>query len=120
VSAPPARGADARPASEATTAAFAAHVEEARDIPDEARAAGKLSQTEGRERLSFPSAIFIGKSGERHGVWGFQPAEAYREAALAAGATQTNRGPLTPLDAPQPTPSSGTTPSKAACARPEP
>jgi hypothetical protein len=35
----------------------------------------------------------------RHGVWGFQPVEAYREAALAAGARQTNDGPLPILDA---------------------
>ena len=68
-------------------------------IPEEARAAGKLSQTEGRERLSFPSFVFVDGDGERRGVWGWQPLEAYREAALAAGATQVNSGPLAPLDA---------------------
>jgi protein-disulfide isomerase-like protein with CxxC motif len=75
------------------------HIDEVREIPEVARAAGKLSQTEGRERLSFPSAVFVGADGERRGVWGWQPLEAYREAALAAGATQTNHGPLAPLDA---------------------
>ena len=85
--------------SDAALTAFEAHVEEAREIPAEAREAGKLSHTEGRERLSFPSAVFIGETGERHGVWGFQPPEAYRAAALAAGATQTNYGPFASLDA---------------------
>jgi hypothetical protein len=79
--------------------AFGADLEEARAIPAAARVAGKLSQTEGRERLSFPSAVFVAASGERHGVWGWQPLEAYREAALAAGATPVNEGPLAPLDA---------------------
>jgi hypothetical protein len=74
-------------------------IEEAHVIPDEARAAGKLSHTEGKERLSFPSAVFIREDGERHGVWGWQPPEAYRDAALAAGAEQVNDGPLAPLAA---------------------
>jgi predicted DsbA family dithiol-disulfide isomerase len=85
--------------SEEAVEAFAAHREEAREVPSEARESGKTSVTEGHERLSFPSAIFIGEDGERHGVWGFQPVEAYREAALAAGARQTNDGPLPILDA---------------------
>ena len=84
--------------SERPTAAFAAHMQEAREVPPEARDSGKTSVTEGQERLSFPSAIFIGEDGERHGVWGFQPVEAYREAALAAGARQMNEGPLPILD----------------------
>jgi hypothetical protein len=79
--------------------AFGADVEEARTIPAEARAAGRLSQTEGKERLSFPSAVFVAESGERHGVWGWQPLQAYREAALAAGAEQVNAGALAPLAA---------------------
>ena len=80
-------------------AAFAAHRKEAREVPAAARESGKTSVTEGHERLSFPSAIFIGADGERHGVWGFQPVEAYREAALAAGARQTGEGPMPLLDA---------------------
>jgi predicted DsbA family dithiol-disulfide isomerase len=85
--------------SDEAAEAFAAHVEEAREVPEEARAAGKLSQTEGRERLSFPSAVFAGEDGGRHGVWGWQPLETYRDAALAAGATQANSGSLPPLEA---------------------
>jgi predicted DsbA family dithiol-disulfide isomerase len=74
--------------------AFEAHLAEVRQVPQEARDLGKTSVTEGHERLSFPSAIFIGPDGTRHGVYGFQPAEAYREAALAAGARQVNEGAL--------------------------
>jgi putative protein-disulfide isomerase len=85
--------------SDAAAAAFAAHMEEVREVPEEARAEGKTSRTEGTERLSFPSAAFVGEDDERHGVWGWQPLEAYREAALAAGATQVNDGPLPPLEA---------------------
>jgi hypothetical protein len=79
--------------------AFEGHLEEVRDVPREARKAGKTSVTEGHERLSFPSAIFIGEDGERHGVWGFQSTRAYRTAALAAGARQVNGGALPILDA---------------------
>ncbi len=85
--------------SHAVLESFSADIEEVRQIPEEARAAGKLSQTEGRERLSFPSFVFLDAAGERRGVWGWQPLEAYREAALAAGARQVNSGPLAPLDA---------------------
>jgi Thioredoxin len=85
--------------SERPMRAFEAHMAEARQVPDEAREMGKTSVTEGHERLSFPSAIFIGEDGERHGVWGFQPPRAYRQAALAAGAPQVNEGPLPVLEA---------------------
>lgn len=78
---------------------FSAHIEEVREVPDEARKAGKHSHTEGRERLSFPSVVFIGADGSRRGVWGNQPLEAYRAAALAAGARPVNEGPLEPLAA---------------------
>jgi protein-disulfide isomerase-like protein with CxxC motif len=79
--------------------ALSAHMDEARDVPAEARAAGRLSHTEGRERLSFPSMLFVGEDGARHGVWGWQPLDSYREASLAAGANQVNSGPLAPLAA---------------------
>jgi protein-disulfide isomerase-like protein with CxxC motif len=85
--------------SDETAEAFAAHLAEVRDVPEAARAAEKLSRTEGRERLSFPSMVFAGPGGARHGVWGWQPLEAYRAAALAAGARQVNAGPLPPLEA---------------------
>ncbi len=85
--------------SDGPTRAFEAHMAEARQVPEEAREMGKTSVTEGHERLSFPSAIFTGDEGVPHGVWGFQPAAAYRHAALAAGASQVNDGPLPVLDA---------------------
>ena len=78
--------------SHAITEAFAADLEEVRDIPEQARAQGKIAQTEGRERLSLPSAVFVGADGSRHGVWGWQPYERYREAALAAGAEVAEEG----------------------------
>jgi predicted DsbA family dithiol-disulfide isomerase len=73
-------------ASHAITEAFAADLEEVRAPPVEARRAGKVKTTERHERLSFPSAVFLGADGARSGVWGWQPYERYREAALAAGA----------------------------------
>ena len=85
--------------SHAITELFAADLDEVRDVPEEAREQGKTGETEGRERVSFPSAVFIGPDGERHGVWGRQPYAAYREAAVAAGAKAVNEGPLEPLDA---------------------
>jgi predicted DsbA family dithiol-disulfide isomerase len=72
--------------SNAITEAFAADLDEVRDPPQEARDSGSLSDTEGRERLSFPSAVFVGDDGERHGVWGWSGYDEYRDAAVAAGA----------------------------------
>ena len=72
--------------SHAITEAFAADLEEVRSIPAEARDAGAAIRTEGRERVAFPSALFVGQDGSRHGVWGPGTNDAYREAALACGA----------------------------------
>jgi predicted DsbA family dithiol-disulfide isomerase len=72
--------------SNAIVEKFGADLDEVRNVPDEARAAGGVSETEGRERVSFPSLVFIAGDGSHHGVWGWQPYEAYRDAALAAGA----------------------------------
>ena len=85
--------------SHAITELFAADLDEVRAVPDEARAAGSTRRTEGRERVSFPSAVFVGEDGERRGVWGWQPYDAYREAALGAGARSVNSGRLDPLEA---------------------
>jgi putative protein-disulfide isomerase len=84
--------------SNAITEAFAADLDEVRDPPQEARDADAVGETEGRERISFPSAVFVAEDGTRHGVWGSAPAEDYREAAVAAGAKQRNEGSLEPLD----------------------
>jgi predicted DsbA family dithiol-disulfide isomerase len=85
--------------SNAITELFAADLEEVRDVPQGARDADATSETEGHERVSFPSLIFVGADGERHGVWGWSAYEAYRDAALAAGAARCNEGPLEPLAA---------------------
>jgi putative protein-disulfide isomerase len=86
--------------SEATTEAFGADLEEVRDPPAEAREAGAVRRTEGNERISFPSALFIGEDGSRHGVWGIARSHpALREAAIAAGAQPVNEGGLEPLAA---------------------
>jgi predicted DsbA family dithiol-disulfide isomerase len=86
--------------SEAITEAFAADLDEVRDVPPEAREAGAVRRTEGNERIAFPSALFIGGDGSRHGAWGTaRSAPALREAALAAGARQVNEGELAPLEA---------------------
>lgn len=85
--------------SNAITEAFAADLDEVRSPPDEAREADAVGETEGRERLSFPSTVFVGEDGSRHAVWGSAPVEDYRAAALAAGAEQRNQGALEPLEA---------------------
>lgn len=85
--------------SPAITELFAADLDEVRDVPGPVREAGQVKTTEGIERVPFSSAIFIGADGERHGVWGWQPYSAYREAALAAGASPVNEGPLEPIAA---------------------
>jgi predicted DsbA family dithiol-disulfide isomerase len=85
--------------SNAITEAFAADLDEVRDPPQEARDADAVGETEGRERISFPSAVFVAEDGTRHGVWGSAPAGDYREAAVAAGAKQRNEGALEPLEA---------------------
>jgi putative protein-disulfide isomerase len=82
--------------SNAITEAFATDLDEVRDIPAEVREQGKVERTEGHERVPFPSLLFIGADGARMGVWGRHPYEAYREAALAAGATAAGAAPPDP------------------------
>jgi predicted DsbA family dithiol-disulfide isomerase len=78
--------------SNAIIEAFAADLDEVRDVPAQARADGAVRRTEGRERVALPSAVFVGEDGARHGVWGWRPYAAYREAALAAGAIVAEEG----------------------------
>jgi predicted DsbA family dithiol-disulfide isomerase len=88
--------------SHAITEAFGANLDEVRNPPDEAREAGAIHRSsKGRERISFPSALFIGNDGRRQGAWGNDSVdlEKMREAAWAAGAKQVNEGGLEPLDA---------------------
>ena len=86
--------------SHAITEAFGADLEETRSPTEDAREAGKVAALgSGGERFVFPSAIFVGADGARHGVFGSQPYEAYREAALAAGAKPGTEGVAEPLEA---------------------
>jgi putative protein-disulfide isomerase len=86
--------------SEAITEAFGADLDEVRNPSDEARDAGAVRRTEGHERVSFPSALFIGEDASLRTVWGATRSyPALREAALAAGATQVNEGALEPVEA---------------------
>lgn len=85
--------------SNAITEAFAADLEEVRDPPDEAREADQVKATEGHERISFPSAVFVAEDGSRHGVWGWADYEDYRAAALAAGASVEQEQPPAVVEA---------------------
>jgi predicted DsbA family dithiol-disulfide isomerase len=88
--------------SHAITEAFGTDLEEVRDPPQEARDADAIHRDrKGRERISFPSTLFLGEDGSRHGAWGSDSVdpEKMRTAALAAGAKQVNEGALEPLDA---------------------
>jgi hypothetical protein len=78
--------------SHAIVEAFGGHLEEARTVPDAARDAGEVRPVAGSERVAFPSAVFVADDGTRHGVYGRSTYEAWREAALAAGA-EASPGP---------------------------
>jgi predicted DsbA family dithiol-disulfide isomerase len=85
--------------SNAIVEQFAAELDAARAVPPPAREAGQVKRTEGRERVSFPSLVFRGDSGTEHGVFGFQPYEAARAAAIAAGAVAQAERRAEPLEA---------------------
>jgi putative protein-disulfide isomerase len=86
-------------ASHAITEAFAADLDEVRNPPPEAREANGVRRTERHERLALPSALFIGEAGSRHGVWGWRPYDAYRAAAIAAGAEVAEERRPEPIEA---------------------
>jgi predicted DsbA family dithiol-disulfide isomerase len=88
--------------SQAITEAFGADLDEVRNPPQEARDAGAIHRSsKGRERIGFPSAVFVGENGSRHGAWGNDSVdvEKLRLAALGAGAKRVSEGPLDPVDA---------------------
>jgi predicted DsbA family dithiol-disulfide isomerase len=88
--------------SHAITEAFGTDLQEVRDPPQEAREADAVHRSgKGHERISFPSALFVGEDGSRQGAWGSDSVdpEKMRNAALAVGAKQVNEGPLEPFDA---------------------
>jgi predicted DsbA family dithiol-disulfide isomerase len=79
--------------SHAIVEAFAADLEETREIPPEARERGGAKAGQTGERLTLPTMAFVSEDGERRWVFGLEPYEAYREAAEAAGAAASG-GPL--------------------------
>jgi putative protein-disulfide isomerase len=85
--------------SNAITEAFATDLDEVREPPDDAFAAGAISRTEGHERVSFPSVVIVAADGSRLGLWGSGPYVRLRDAVLEAGATARNPRPLEVLEA---------------------
>lgn len=77
--------------SNAVVEAFGADLEEARDVPPEAVAAGETScsRPAGRERVIFPTFRFEGEHGSVRWLFGHQSPETLREAAVALGAQGT-------------------------------
>jgi putative protein-disulfide isomerase len=67
-------------ASNAVVEAFGADLEATRAVPEEAS---------GRERLPLPTLLL----GDSHWVFGLEPYDSYREAALAAGASPSGKRP---------------------------
>ncbi|MDQ4041056.1 MAG: DsbA family protein [Actinomycetota bacterium] len=78
--------------SNAVMEAFGADLERARSVD-------VAHHSESRGRVVLPSIEFVGADGARHGVYGPSPLEAYRDAALAVGATPASAGPPSVLDA---------------------
>jgi protein-disulfide isomerase-like protein with CxxC motif len=79
--------------SSATVEAFGADLEEARTVPEEARAEGRVkTEREGRERVPFPTAVLVAEDGSSRAV-GTDSYEALREAAVAAGARPRDEHP---------------------------
>jgi len=82
-------------ASNAVVEAFGADLEEAREVPDEARAAGEVScsRPASEERVTFPTFRFEGEGGDVRWLFGHQAPEALRETAMAAGARPSGEPP---------------------------
>ena len=77
--------------SHAILEAFGADLEEARAVPEEARAAGQVADAEGGERVSIPAIAFVAEDGTKKWWFGPTPYEDLRDVALAAGAEAGGR-----------------------------
>ena len=84
--------------SNAVVEAFGNDLEIAREV-GEARAAGVVVTSAGKERVPFPTLVFAGEDGARHPVYGTHEYADYRDAALAAGAHPAQTDKLTPQQA---------------------
>jgi hypothetical protein len=85
--------------SHAIVEAFGNDLELTRDPPAEARERGKVREIRGGERVSFPSACFLGEDGSERWVFGAEPFETWAEAARGCGASAVAPHPPSPLDA---------------------
>jgi putative protein-disulfide isomerase len=79
--------------SHAIVEAFGADLEATRTIPPEARGRDGASRGQGGERLVFPTVCFEGEGKPPGWVFGIQPYEVYRDAAVAAGADRAEAAP---------------------------
>lgn len=75
--------------SHAIVEAFGGDLEATRTVSSDARERGGATDGQGGERLVFPTMVFGGS----HAVYGPQPYDDYREAALAAGAEPAGGDP---------------------------
>lgn len=85
--------------SHAIVEAFGADLEEVRAVPEEARGLGKVKGSGPRERVPFPTLVFVGDDGARRGTYGYRPYEEVRAAACAAGARPHDAHAPEPLTA---------------------
>jgi hypothetical protein len=81
--------------SHAIVEAFGSDLEEARQASEP----GHVRQATVGEKVTLPSASFLGDDGVRHTVYGCRRYEDYRDAALAAGARPSGDPAPGPLDA---------------------
>jgi predicted DsbA family dithiol-disulfide isomerase len=87
--------------SPASSEAFDTDFEEVRDPPQDARGADAIHRdSKDRERINFPSALFISDD-TRRGAWGSDSVDVakMRDAARQAGAKPVNEGSLEPTEA---------------------
>jgi putative protein-disulfide isomerase len=106
--------------SHAIVEAFGADLDEARRPPEEARQQGQIKCVERGERVPFPSAVFVGEDGSRHGVFGRASYDDYRTAAEAAGARREGAGAPGVLEALQRFGRMATREVEVVCELPEP
>ena len=85
--------------SHAIVEAFGADLDEAREVPEEARAGDHVKRAESGDRVSIPAAAFVGADGSRSWWFGPTPYEELRALAVAAGAEPVSAERPSVLDA---------------------
>jgi putative protein-disulfide isomerase len=79
--------------SHAIVEAFGADLDEVRAVPKEAHDLDRVKGSADRERLPFPTLVFVGEDGTRRALYGTRPYEEVAEAAQAAGARPSGSAP---------------------------